>query len=613
MDESVATTIRDGQRPIKRKKTARACDHCRAHRIRCEYVTLDGECKHCIEYGFECIKIAPAPPDKRRMSTLPGGINEGVEESQGLEPGYLGATSVTQLVYTACSSSHPIIKRKLEKLDTQYDHYWDSLDRLDGLGLLVGRDDSLPSASTTSTSTKRGETRYSRFSHLQSRLSMELGSETVMDSLYDTCLQRVITLFPVVSATESAFITDKPPDIWWQRFSVWHANSTPPSPLPPVVRLIHCTLASLSRDVPSTIRRSLLSALHEYLEGGQIAAVSKLSSLPHAQVLLLLSMNMELHSNEGSSAISMTWQRAGVGIRMATELALHRNVSSNVVPIAQLHRRWRVWGGCIITDRWLALRLGQVMSINLDDCDTPLPFTYPDHYADEEHSEGPPCFGFFHELTKLSILLGRILRLTSTPSGLDRADDLNFYRLQRDVDSWYRELPTTWAYSTRIEMPQADPMFNLLSVATEFTFLRAFMWPSRPIPNHISFRPDSSRWPDLVRKSQQAIDWLVTSMGQFYLDIWAITIYPLVCCALVQLRAYQKSSDPIALVYLDSAYQIVHDWATPKADEAGRARPYRQKVADMVAVLREVAVSGNKVTPKAPTVEEALASGLMNY
>lgn len=32
--------------------------------------------------------------------------------------------------------------------------------------------------------------------------------------------------------------------------------------------------------------------------------------------------------------------------------ALHRNISSRITPVAQLQRRSRIWGACIIADRW---------------------------------------------------------------------------------------------------------------------------------------------------------------------------------------------------------------------------------------------------------------------
>lgn len=62
----------------------------------------------------------------------------------------------------------------------------------------------------------------------------------------------------------------------------------------------------------------------------------------------------------------------------------------------------------VLTCCRLALRLGQVQTINLEDCDTPLPFLYPDHFADEREAEGVACFSTIYHLSKLSVLLGRV-------------------------------------------------------------------------------------------------------------------------------------------------------------------------------------------------------------
>lgn len=146
-------------------------------------------------------------------------------------------------------------------------------------------------------------------------------------------------MFPVISASErwvleffeqplqadrpdSASVSgnDFPPGNWWQRYNTWSYNSTPPTPIPHVVRLIHCALASLSREVPYKIRHSILTALHEHLNNGESAKLSQTTTLANAQVLILLGMNQDLHSYEESTAMSMMWQRVGTGLRMATEL-----------------------------------------------------------------------------------------------------------------------------------------------------------------------------------------------------------------------------------------------------------------------------------------------------
>lgn len=53
------------------------------------------------------------------------------------------------------------------------------------------------------------------------------------------------------------------------------------------------------------------------------------------------------------------------------------------------------------------------------------------------------------------------------------------------------------------------------------------MLPFRPIPAHITFRPNHARWSNLIFRAEMAIDWMTTPIGPFYLDMWAITVYPL--------------------------------------------------------------------------------------
>ncbi|ORY35063.1 hypothetical protein BCR39DRAFT_563621 [Naematelia encephala] len=242
-------------------------------------------------------------------------------------------------------------------------------------------------------------------------------------------------------------------------------------------------------------------------------------------------MSQDLHAQGATVAGSAIWQRTGAGIRMAFELALHRNISTAAIPFAQLNRRHRVWGACVIADRWLALQRGEALTVDLDDCDAPLPFPYPDHCSLGTDRE--PCFRFHQEVTKLSILLGRIYRLSCSPRGLDRADDLALYKFQADLDAWLAQIPSQWPYVNAspthvegIDVPEAASIMNLLIVAVEFTFLRGFSWPASRLPAHITFRPAPQRWPTLVDRALTAVAWLLTPQGAFYLDIWDMMIYP---------------------------------------------------------------------------------------
>lgn len=60
-----------------------------------------------------------------------------------------------------------------------------------------------------------------------------------------------------------------------------------------------------------------------------------------------------------------------------------------------------------------------------------------------------------------------IVRLTSTPFHLERTTDHNLGCWQRDMDTWVEELPQHFAVSTKLKLPQANDLFNLLVVAVE--------------------------------------------------------------------------------------------------------------------------------------------------
>jgi len=64
------------------------------------------------------------------------------------------------------------------------------------------------------------------------------------------------------------------------------------------------------------------------------------------------------------------------------------------------------------------------------------------------------------------------------------------------------------------------------ALISQFNFQRCFLWPTSPIPGHVSYRPPKDRWQSLRHRTEQAIYWLSTSDGAFYLDVWSICIYP---------------------------------------------------------------------------------------
>lgn len=206
----------------------------------------------------------------------------------------------------------------------------------------------------------------------------------------------------------------------------------------------------------------------------------------------------------------------------------------------------------------LSVRTGRGFAIDLADCDAPLPRNYADGIREGDATTRSdsifPCFRFLAEYTQLSILLGRARelrypeeslmstdRFSGSLSGMQAADDLSVLLLQMHIDTWLANLPTVWQYSVNLVLDQAPHLMNLFVVALEvsrpdptcdaaltsqFTFQRCFLWPTAPLPPLLTYRPSKERWLDLRQRAEQAVYWLNSSEGSFYLDVWSNTVYP---------------------------------------------------------------------------------------
>lgn len=89
-------------------------------------------------------------------------------EHQGLEPVYLGGSSLSQLAWLFCPAS---VKRKLHALDLEHDLHRGAICDSDEQGLLIGRD---PQQSRGYRSTS------SSLSAIETRLAELVGASTVL-------------------------------------------------------------------------------------------------------------------------------------------------------------------------------------------------------------------------------------------------------------------------------------------------------------------------------------------------------------------------------------------------------------------------------------------------
>ena len=126
-----------------------------------------------------------------------------------------------------------------------------------------------------------------------------------------------------------SLLTDKVSEEHVSKFAAIDPNSVPPTPLPNLVRMIHCAIAARSRDVPEHIRQSLLSAVHGLRNGPEITKIIASRSLASIQVLLSLSVCDDLNNPDANEALEVVWQnvgaaaRIGFGIVSPTEKSQH--------------------------------------------------------------------------------------------------------------------------------------------------------------------------------------------------------------------------------------------------------------------------------------------------
>jgi hypothetical protein len=191
-----------------------------------------------------------------------------------------------------------------------------------------------------------------------------------------------------------------------------------------------CGISALSHHVSPSILRTIKGTIRATLREEDILNNSSISNI---QALLIYAYSCEL---EKGTASSKTWNLLGVAIRMAQDLGLHRKLGSERKEQSEADHtelRRRVWGGCLIADRWISAivshpltvhwmgtdecwsQYGQPMMIDLADCDCLLPSVFDIRPNLEFDSENRP-YAFNSALISLSILLGRILKLVYSPS-----------------------------------------------------------------------------------------------------------------------------------------------------------------------------------------------------
>ncbi|KAL4254047.1 hypothetical protein ABKN59_002483 [Abortiporus biennis] len=519
----------------KRTKTQRACDSCRSRKIRCD-ILADADppiCQHCKQYGFECTFFLPITETRFKKKKLEeeAAAAAAAEKEKEAERGTSSPADLSKAdpkVYAMISS------RTYETYDMRYHHYWDVSTR-DGV-IQVNEP-------------QQSEVKLSHPKPVDMRIERD-----VVQSLVNAYFEDVAPLLPVV--TKEEFLATNQP--------------------PPILLYSICLVAATRRDVPQAVFDSIRYAVNTMLRQEDVLSTA---SIVNVQSLLILAMCGDCHSQSVPKALSALWVRLGCAIRMAQDLGLHRaeSVKQNI----ELRRR--LWGICVISDRWISLTYGHPFMIDVQDCDARLP------------SSGDPNDVYMDELVRLSVILGRVLKTIYTPAGLTVTNDDALYSLLADLEAWKNRLPDELRFHGP-DSPRSAGILFLFYACVNMIFWRVFMRISYSCPAHLKFFLTVEKWTELVKMTADAIDWLDAHDRSY--DVWLLVAYCATSCALVQYHTWARRRDQDAQGKLKKLRDCVRKWEASLSPDHMSAR---RKTAEIIALLYE-ATQGPQQPPEAPVL-----------
>ncbi|KAI0054009.1 hypothetical protein FA95DRAFT_1551794 [Auriscalpium vulgare] len=523
----------------KRTKTQRACDSCRSRKIRCD-VLADADppvCQHCKQYGFECTFFLPiaetrfkkkkleeeaaaaATADKTRLQSADrrGSSTPLGESYRTTDARVCGPTSEAHLLH----SSATIPSRIYENYDARHHHTWEVGQAGDGLIQVM--------------EPHTEEVQLALPKPVDMRIERDM-----IEKLVNAYFTEIAPILPVI--TQAEFLAS-------------------PSP-PPILLYSICLVAAARREVPQGVFDSIRYAVNSVLKGEDILSTA---SIVNVQSLLILCMVGDCHSQYVPNALSALWVRLGTAIRMAQDLGLHRAeaVKQNI------DLRRRLWGACVISDRWVSLSFGHPYMIDVNDCDARLP------------SSGDPNDLYVDELVRLSVILGRVQKTIYSPSGLMTTNDEELQVLLTDIENWKKNLPESLQFRGTESSVHAGLLFLLYSCVS-MIFWRVFMRISYSCPEHLKLALGIEQWSTLMELTGDAIDWLDHN-DKLY-DVWMMVAYAATSCALVQYHTWARRQDRDAALKLKKLRDCIRRWEKSLSPDHMSAR---RKTAEIIALLYE--------------------------
>ncbi|KAK0183853.1 hypothetical protein F5146DRAFT_1078693 [Armillaria mellea] len=317
------------------------------------------------------------------------------------------------------------------------------------------------------------------------------------------------------------------------------------APLSPV--LVYAMVGISAMTLSSHAPKGILEAVQM-----NMSALRRTEEYLHEiQGHLLFALTMEMEQGSVGTAV---WNSLGMAIRQAQELGLHRETASND-PADHVEARRNVWGGLIVADRWISAFYGLPMMIDLS----------------------------FQSLIELSILLGRVVKMCYTPTGVINVKDEQAQALANEIQSWLFALPPTLSCVNHSpeHAPISAGLLNLCYVAVQFFFVRPFMRLSHTADS-LSFAITVADWQALVARARYGILWSEHHLDQ--LQAWSFSLYCLFICCLILYHTYYRSRRSEELTTILKGKAIMDRIYHPDCHA-------RSKIAEVISLLSDAATN----------------------
>ncbi|GJN87202.1 hypothetical protein Rhopal_000147-T1 [Rhodotorula paludigena] len=365
-------------------------------------------------------------------------------------------------------------------------------------------------------------------------------------------------------------------------------DNEPSGPAPLLFNAI-CAVSALSHHVAPSILRTIKATIRSHLRDEDMLDNS---TIPNIQALLIYAFSMEL---EKGTAASKTWNILGLAIRMAQDLGLHRKLGSERKEQSEgdhTELRRRVWGGCLIADRWIAAIYGQPMMIDLADCDTMLPSVFDIRPNLEFDAQRRPYL-FNSALISLSILLGRILKAVYSPTGIMLLSEKDAMSLRNDLEAWVSGLPEELRFQGPDKSTPEQGFLHLLYIPVRFLITRPFMRISFQLPERFAaLSVGTQQWSTVEHEARLAIEWV--DKNESCLEGWFVGTYAFFICSLIQYHSHIRRRDSTSLSTLRLARDCLKRLVVPDGECYVRA-----KIAEIIHLLYHTACSVARWAPEA--------------